>query len=447
MEAQVERRLAAILAADMVGFSRQMAFDEAGTFARLDALRNEIIDPKIAARRGRIVKTTGDGLLVEFASIVDGVQCAAEIQRSIAERNADLAADRRIEFRIGVNLGDIIIHDDDVYGDGVNVAARLEGLAKPGEILVSGDAYRQVRAKLKLGFEDLGDRALKNIPEHVRVYRVLTDPSAAGTLIAAKPTPLKRRRWMLTAVAVAALIVAGLAVRLIDWSGPQTTDRVPSLAVMAFKNLTGDPSKEHINDGIADTIITTLSKVSRVFVVARQSSFSFKGKKVTIEQVAKELKVRYVHEGSVQIFKEKDSVRVSVRLLDCASSPCKQVWAERYDISTRDPFTVQNKIAIEVLTALKVKLTEGEQARIHRDALNGNLEVHELYYKGLAQLRRLTPLEMIEARKSFQHRPRFSRSPPNVTAYLQSPTIPFMAIEMSITQIKRLSWRFSWIVL
>ncbi len=272
---RAERRLAAILAADMVGYSRLMEADETGTLASLKALRAELIDPEIAAHNGRIVKTTGDGLLAEFASVVDAVACAAAIQREMARRNEGVAADRRIAFRIGVNLGDIIVDGGDIYGDGVNIAARLEGLAEPGGICVSGAAYEQLKAKVDVGYEDLGERRVKNIAAPVRVYRVLLDAQSAGSVAVATSTRLRRWKWPAAAAgaALVALLVAGhFGVFPIRGPGPEVErasaarmafplpDK-PSIAVLPFDNLSGDPAQDYLGDGLTENIISSLSKV------------------------------------------------------------------------------------------------------------------------------------------------------------------------------------------
>jgi class 3 adenylate cyclase len=282
-EARVERRLAAILAADVAGYSRLMGVDEEGTLATLKNLRKSLIDPKIAEHRGRIVKTTGDGALVEFASAVDAVRCAMEIQRAMAERNGDIPEDRRIQFRIGINVGDIILDEGDIYGDGVNIAARLEGIADAGSICISEDAYRQIKGKIALDVSDLGDQQLKNIAQSVGVYRVelgeggTTQPSAPVLALPDKP----------------------------------------SIAVLPFQNMSGDPEQNYFVDGMVDDIITGLSRIKWLFVIARNSSFTYKGRAVDVKQVGRELGVRYVLEGSVR--KLADRVRITGQLIDAAT--------------------------------------------------------------------------------------------------------------------------------
>src|SRR6516164_8127351 len=283
---RVERRLAAILASDVVGYSRLMGEDEEGTLAALKTLQRELIDPKAREHCGRLVKTTGHGALVEFASVVDAVRCAVEVQRHMAERNADIPAERRIEFRIGINLGDIMIEEGDIYGDGVNVAARLEALAEPGGICVSRVVRDQVRDKLDFGFEDLGEQQVKNIARPVRVYRI----PLAETARTRAPLPLPDK---------------------------------PSLAVLPFQNMTGDAEQDYFVDGIVEEITTAISRLPWLFVIARNSSFTYKGRAVDVKQVARELGVRYVLEGSVR--KGGNKVRITGQLIDAASGA--HIWA------------------------------------------------------------------------------------------------------------------------
>jgi len=325
----VERRLTAILAADVVGFSRLMGEDEAGTLERLKSLRRELVQPKIAGGRGRIVKLMGDGLLAEFPSVVKAVGCAVEIQQDMAGQEADLPDERRIRLRIGVNLGDIIVEGSDIYGDGVNVAARLEGLAEPGGICISGKVYEEVRNKLPTAFEDLGEQEVKNIAEPVRVYR--------WTDAAADPMPG----------------MAGAE------GAPPLPDK-PSIAVLPFTNMSDDQEQEYLSDGISEDIITELSKISKLFVVARNSTFTYKGRAVDIKQVSREQGVRYVLEGSVR--RSGDQLRITAQLIDATTGD--HVWAQRYDRIVQDVFALQDEITREVTSALQVELTDGEQARL-----------------------------------------------------------------------------------
>ena len=343
-EERLQRRLAAILSADVVGYSRLMGIDEAGTLSRLNALRRELIDPAIASHSGRIVKLMGDGALVEFASAVDAVTCAIEIQRRLRERDTGGEADP-IRFRIGINVGDIIIEGEDILGDGVNIAARIEGIAEPGGISISEDAWRQVQGKIAANFVDAGEQSLKNIARPVRVYRLDLAPKAT---IAPKP--------------------------------PLPTSALPdktSIAVLAFNNMSGDPEQEYFSDGISEDIITDLSKLSELQVIARNSSFTYKGKPVDVTQVGRELGVRYVLEGSVR--KAGNRVRVTGQLIDAASGA--HVWADRFDRDLTDIFAVQDELTQEIIAALKIKLTASEKALM---AVVGtkNVEAHDLFLKG-----------------------------------------------------------------
>ncbi len=330
-EERVDRRLAAIMAADIAAYSRLMGADEEGTLRRLKAHRKELVDPKITEHRGRIVKTTGDGMLVEFVSVVDAVRCAVDIQRGMLERDADLPADSRIRFRIGINVGDIIIDSGDIFGDGVNVAARLEGLADPGGIMVSSVVHDQVRDKLSFGFEDLGEQAVKNIARPVGVHRV--------HLAEVAPTTGKTASTQGKTKSV-------------------VSDR-PSIAVLPFSNMSGDPEQEYFADGITEDIITGLSKLRWFFVIARNSSFSYKGKAVDVKLAARELGVRYVLEGSVR--KGGNRVRITAQLIDAATG--NHIWADRYDGELTDVFALQDEITKKVVAAIEPKLLEAEGIR------------------------------------------------------------------------------------
>jgi adenylate cyclase len=328
-EEQVERRLTAILAADVAGYSRLMAADEEGTLSALKTLRREVTDPKIKEHRGRIVNTTGDGLLSEFASVVDAVRCAVEVQREIAARNAGVPAGRRIDFRIGINLGDIMIDDNDIFGDGVNVAARLEVLAEPGGICVSRVVRDQVRDKLAIPFEDMGERQVKNIARPVRAYRALLTERADRPSIPPDAAP------------------------------PPLLDR-PSIAVLPFHNVSGDPEQEYFVDGITEDIITALSKWRWFLVIARNSTFAYKGKSVDLKEVGRELGVRYVLEGSMRRAGER--VRISSQLINTATGT--HLWAERYDRDLTDIFAVQDDIASRVVAAIEPALSRAESQRV-----------------------------------------------------------------------------------
>ncbi|PBB28858.1 adenylate/guanylate cyclase domain-containing protein [Mesorhizobium sp. WSM3882] len=330
------RKLAAILAADVVGYSRLAGLDEDRTLARLRALRSDLVDPTITVHIGRIVKRTGDGTLVEFRSVVDAVRCAIEVQNAMLERNAGVPPDRRIEFRIGIHVGDVVEEGDgDLMGDGVNIAARLQGIAEPNGICLSGAAYEQVRDKLKVDFEDIGDKELKNIARPVRAYRVALDCDTAR-----EPTVLD-------------LSVGKLA----------AADK-PSIAVLPFQNMSGDPEQEYFGDGIAEDIITALSKLRGFFVIARNSTFAYKGKAPNIRQVARELDVRYVLEGSVR--KAGERLRVTGQLVDAASG--NHIWAERYDRPASDIFAVQDEITHSVVAAIEPQIYAAERLRLQSKA-------------------------------------------------------------------------------
>ena len=329
-EERVERRLTAILAADVAGYSRLMGADEEGTLAALKMLRREVADPKIKEHRGRIVNTTGDGLLSEFASAVDAVRCAVEVQREMASRNADVPAERRIDFRIGVNLGDIIVDKNDIFGDGVNLAARLEALAEPGGICVSRVVRDQVRDKLALSFEDMGEQQVKNIARPVRTYRILLAERAGGTLI------------------------------LSEAAAPRALLDRPSIAVLPFNNVSGDPEQEYFVDGITEDIITALSKWRWFLVIARNSTFAYKGKSIDLKEVRRDLGARYVLEGSMR--RAGQRVRITSQLIDTATGT--HLWAERYDRDLTDIFAVQDDIASRVVAAIEPALSRAEGQRV-----------------------------------------------------------------------------------
>ena len=329
-----ERRLAAVLAADMVGYSRLMEADETGTLARLKTHRIELIDPAIAKNRGRIIKTTGDGMLVEFHSVVDAVLCAAEVQRRMAKRNADVAPARWMQFRIGINLGDVIVEGNDIFGDGVNVAARLEMLADPGGICVSGAVRDQVGDRLEdIGFEDLGDQAVKNIARPIHVYRVRLEPASKAGQEDAKNT-------------AAAPVLA----------------RKPSIAVLPLVNMSGDPQQEFFADGLTEDLITELSRFHDLLVISRNSTFVYKGKAVKMQEVARELGVDYLLEGSVR--KSGDRIRVTVQLIDAETD--RHIWAERYDRELEDIFAIQDEMTRAIVATLPGRVEAASHDRAKR---------------------------------------------------------------------------------
>jgi adenylate cyclase len=345
---RVERRLAAVLAADVAGYSRLMGRNEERTLADLKTLRKMMVDPVIAAHRGRIVKTTGDGMLVEFASAVDAVRCAVEVQRGMAVHSADVAQDLRIEFRVGIHVGDIIIDEDDIFGDGVNVAARLEGIAEPGGICISDDAQRQIRGKVDIAIDDMGPQSLKNIAEPMRTWRCRIDANST--------TPMKLPVVMAQSLAL--------------------PDK-PSIAVLPFQNMSGDLEQEYFVDGIAEDVLTTLSKIHELMVIARNSSFVFKGQTRDIREIGRTLGARYVLEGSVR--KVGNRVRLTAQLIDTLDG--HHLWADRYDGGIDDVFDLQDRITQEIVSALEVQLTLGEQARVWRKR-SGSPLVYEYYLKG-----------------------------------------------------------------
>jgi adenylate cyclase len=329
-----ERRLAAVLAADMVGYSRLMEADETGTLARLKTHRIELIDPAIAKNRGRIIKTTGDGMLVEFHSVVDAVLCAAEVQHRMAKRNVDVAPARWMQFRIGINLGDVIVDGNDIFGDGVNVAARLEMLADPGGICVSGAVRDQVGDRLEdVGFEDLGEQAVKNIVRPIRVYRVRLEPASKAGQEDAKNT-------------AAAPVLA----------------RKPSIAVLPLVNMSGDPQQEFFADGLTEDLITELSRFHDLLVISRNSTFVYKGKAVKMQEVARELGVDYLLEGSVQ--KSGDRIRVTVQLIDAETD--RHIWAERYDRELEDIFAIQDEMTRAIVATLPGRVEAASHDRAKR---------------------------------------------------------------------------------
>ncbi len=370
---RIKRRLAAILAADVVGFSRLMGEDEAGTLHELKRQRTELIDPLIADHHGRLVKLMGDGMLVEFSSVVDAVECAVSLQRGIAERNAGAPQDRRIIYRIGINVGDVIIEGDDIYGDGVNIAARLEGLAEPGSICVSDKVFEEVERKLNLEFEDLGPQEVKNIVQPVRAYRVPT-----GDGIGDQPA---------------------------DIGKPLALPDKPSIAVLPFQNMSRDEDQEYFSDGITEDIITALSHVRQFFVIARNSTFAYKGQNPDIRQVARALGVRYVLEGSVR--KASNRIRLTAQLLDGTTG--NHLWAERYDRDLEDIFDLQDELTRTIVGAIEPELNKAEQARA-RLKKPDNLGVWDIYQRGMSELHKLTAESLPEAEAALS---RASETDPN----------------------------------
>jgi len=338
------RRLAAILAADVAGYSRLIGADEGGTLERIKALRGELLDPKIAERNGRLVKTAGDGFLVEFGSVVDALRCAVDVQREMSGRNTDVPSDNRIEFRIGINVGDIVVEDGDIFGDGVNIAARLEGLAEPGGICVSARVREDATGRLDLVFEDIGEQSLKNITRPVRVFRVVTDKRTVPTPMLALPDK-------------------------------------PSIAVLPFANMSGDPEQEYFADGMVEEIITALSRIRWLFVIARNSSFTYKGQATDVKQVGRELGVRYVLEGSVR--KASGRVRITAQLIEAETGA--HLWADRFDGEIADVFDLQDQVATAVAGVIEPTLQLAEVQRASRRPTN-DLAAYDLYLRAYATM-------------------------------------------------------------
>jgi adenylate cyclase len=396
------RRLAAILAADVVGYSRLMAVDEAGTHARLKALRQDFIEPKIAEHHGRVAKLMGDGALVEFASVVDALECAAAIQAGVAERQADLNEDRRIAFRIGINIGDVIIEGEDIYGDGVNVAARLEALAEPGEICVSRTVYNHAKAKVAFAFEPMGEHRVKNIPEPVTVYRVVTDPGPVAKVLGLKR--FRPRPWRLAGFTGAAAVVlllaaggAGLWLRSEHGAPPalqQTTTPVTAtqrpgvpehvaldryrIAVLPFTNMSADAENEYFSDGMTEELISKLSRLHDLSVIARTSVMQYKGTGKGVAEIGRELQVGTVLEGSVR--KAGERLRITAQLIDVASQA--HLWSEDYDRDLTDVFAIQSDVAQHVAQALQITLKPAEARQIEK-AGTADLDAYDAYLKGL----------------------------------------------------------------
>jgi adenylate cyclase len=378
----VKRRLAAILAADIAGYSRLMGADEEGTLARLKADRSELIDPKNKQHRGRIVKTTGDGILVEFPSVVEAVRCAIEVQQGMIERNAQVPQDRRIEFRIGINLGDVMVEGRDLYGDGVNIAARLEALAEPSGICISQTVLNHARDKVAFEVEDAGQKTLKNISRPIHVYRIIVHPHQRK---AAPQSP----------------------------ESSLTLPDKPSIAVLPFANLSGEKDQDYLADGITEDIITALTRFRWFFVIARNSSFAYKGKPVDATQAAQELGVQYLLEGSVR--KSGQHIRISAQLIDAPSA--KHLWAERYDLELTEVFAIQDEIAERVAGAIEPELlkSEGAQSAARH---TGNLTAWDLVRRGTWHFHQLTRENHIKARELFREACRLDPELPEAHLWL-----------------------------
>ena len=389
-----KRKITAIMSSDVVGYSKLMGDDEAATVQTLE-LYKSVMSALIEQHRGRVIDSPGDNMLSEFASVVDAVQCAVAIQKELNSRNTELPENRKMRFRIGINLGDVIQEEDRIYGDGVNIAARLEAIADPGGICVSKTAFDHIETKLPLGYEFLGEQEVKNIAKPVGAYRVLMEPRVTVADVKEKKEtiPFWRRNWSIT-VAIAVLVTI---IVLTVWQfylrpppiEPASVEKMtlplpdkPSIAVLPFVNMSGDPEQDYFSDGLTEEIITALSNVPKLFVIARNSVFTYKGKSVKVKQVAEELGVKYVLEGSIR--KAGDKIRITAQLIDAISG--HHLWADRYDRNLKEIFDVQDELTKSIITAMQVKLTEGEQARVAAKGTN-NLEAYLKYLQAMVYMR------------------------------------------------------------
>jgi len=403
---RAKRKLSAVLSADVKGYSRLMGQDEAGTVDRLKEYRALMTD-LIQKYRGRVVDSPGDNILAEFASVVDATECAVQVQEELNNRNAELPNDSRMEFRIGINLGDVIVDGERIYGDGINIAARIEGLAEGGGICISGTAYDHVKSKLNLVYENLGEQLVKNIAEPVRVYRVIMEPEAIGK---DRTGP---RQWQRMALPVVAVLVVAVAAAVI-WKfyqrpspppaeiAPEQTSGTkfpekPSIAVLPFANMSDDPKQEYFSDGMTDDLITDLSKISGLFVIARNSAFQYKGKSVDVKKISRELGVRYVLEGSVR--RIEDKVRINAQLIDATTGG--HLWAERYDGVMDNIFDLQDKITQKIVSALALKLTAAELEHT-KSKDTENVEAYDAFLKGWEHYQRFTPEDFSDAISHFK---------------------------------------------
>ena len=399
----VSRKLVAIVSADVVGYSRLMAEDEQATLSDLRAHRSDLIDPAIARNNGRIVKVMGDGILIEFASVVDAVQTCVTVQRMMRERNAETSEDRRLEFRVGVNVGEVVVDGDDIYGDGVNVAARLQEISIPGGISVSDRVYADTRGKLDVQFEDTGLQTLKNIPEPVRVYRVTLDGKSGQV---SQPPDKKNFALLASGIAVIALVIGSAGLYWWQsWNMPaapevasayQLPDK-PSIAVLPFHNMSDDKAQAYFADGMAEDIITDLSKFSGLFVIARNSSFQYRGDNIDVKKVGRELGVKYVLEGSVR--RAEDQVRITAQLIDAQTGG--HLWAERYDGSLADVFALQDKVTGEIVKALAITFEQGEEAAFGQQETK-NVEAYDEFLAGWAYYTKTTPENFKKAIVHFE---------------------------------------------
>jgi adenylate cyclase len=441
-EERAKRKLSGILSADAVGYSRLMQEDEAATIRTLEDSKS-LMRKLIEQFKGIVVDAPGDNLLAEFGSVVDATECAVKIQQELKTKNAELPDNRKMPFRIGVNLGDVVEESDRIYGDGVNIAARLEGLADPGGICISRTAYDHLKNKLELGYEYLGEHSVKNIAEPVRVYRVLMEPEAAGKVIGEKRFLGKISRRAAIATIITLIIVAG---SLAGWAvylyqskriEPASLDKMayqlpdkPSIAVLPFNNLSGNPEQEYFSDGITEDIITALSKHPNLFVIARNSTFTYKGKPVKVQKVAEDLGVRYVLEGSIQ--KAGQKVRVTTQFIDALKG--YHIWSERYDREMKDIFALQDEITLKVLKALDVRLIRGEPGKV----LGSGIDSLEVYIKGLQARNYLYQWNregIIESRKLTEEIIKIA--PQYATAYQGLAGVNMMEVFLGMSQSPR----------
>ena len=411
MERQADkRRLTAILVADVVGYSRLMGDDESGTVATLREHRTELLEPKAKQFNGRVIKLMGDGVLMEFDSVVDAVTFSVDIQGAIQERNAELPEQRKVLYRIGINIGDVIVDGDDIYGDGVNVAARLESLSETGGVCIAGNVRDQIRDKLDLNLEDLGAVEVKNIARPVSAFRVVMDSKAAALrtpVLQASKQPVGRSRMIVGGAVSLIVLVLGLGL----WTYLSQTDiepasvatliqplpDKPSIAVLPFVNMSGDKAQEYFSDGITEDIIIELSKIAELLVVARNSSFAYKGKPTSTRQIGRELNVRHILEGSVR--KSGDRIRITAQLVDVSTG--RQLWAERYDRKMSDIFAVQDEVRTKIISELAVKLSADDSIRLRRSK-NVDPDAYQLLLRGLEALRKYSPGTNEEARELFK---------------------------------------------
>ena len=406
---EVKRKLTAILSADVKGYSRLMGEDEKGTVRTLNTYK-EVMTNLIERHRGRVVGAPGDNVLAEFGSVVDAVECSVEIQKELTTRNTDLPENRRMEFRIGINLGDVIEEEGKIFGDGVNIAARVQGLADGGSICISGTAFDHVRNKIDLGYEYLGEQTVKNISLPVRVYKVLMEPEEAGKVIGEKKA--KPRQWQRVALSLGVILIVIVAAVVAYFNLRPSAPRIevaskekmafplpdkPSIAVLPFVNMSEDPKQEFFVDGMTEEIITALSKGPNLFVIARNSTFTYKGKAVKVKQVSEELGVRYVLEGSVQ--RSGDRIRINAQLIDALTG--HHLWSERYDRDLKDIFALQDEITMKIITALQVKLTSGEMIHVLAKGAK-NIDAFTKYLQAVDLWTRLTKEANAQAKKLLE---------------------------------------------